>query len=58
MLFVQSMSAGSKFNVCSYGSDFSFMFGEKSAEYCEENLKLAMEQISTFKADLGGTEIY
>jgi len=48
MLFVQSLSVGSKFNVCSYGSDFSFMFGKKSVDYNEESLKTALDKISTF----------
>ena len=58
MLFVQSLSAGSKFNICSYGSDFSFLFGERSVNYDEKTLKEAMEKIEKFKADLGGTEIF
>ena len=43
MLFIQSLSPGSKFNVCSYGSNFSFMFGEKSVDYNELNLKTALD---------------
>ena len=58
MLFVQSLSAGSKFNICSYGSDFSFLFGERSVNYDEKTLKEAMEKILKFEADLGGTEIF
>jgi hypothetical protein len=58
MLFIQSLSAGSKFNVCSYGSDFSFLFGGTSVNYDEKTLKEALDSISKFTADLGGTEIY
>jgi len=48
MLFVQSLSAGSKFNVCSYGSNFSFLFGERTVSYNEETLKEAIDKISKF----------
>ena len=58
MLFVQSLSLGSKFNVCSYGSNFSFMFENQSIDYNEKSLKTALDQIQTIQADMGGTEIY
>jgi hypothetical protein len=47
MLFVQSLSLGSKFNVCSYGSNFSFMFENQSIDYNEKSLKIALDQIQT-----------
>ena len=57
-LFLQSLSYGCIFNVCSYGSDHEFMFNDGSVEYNEENLRTALEQIESFEADFGGTEIF
>ena len=34
------------------------MFEERSVEYNDENMRNAIEQIKTFEADLGGTEIF
>ena len=58
ILFIQSLPDGSQFNVCSYGSSHQFMFEERSVEYNDENMRVAIEQIKTFEADLGGTEIF
>ena len=58
ILFIQSLPEGSQFNVCSYGSSHQFMFEERSVEYNDENMRTAIEQIKTFEADLGGTEIF
>ena len=58
ILFIQSLPDGSQFNVCSYGSSHQFMFEERSVEYNDENMRTAIEQIKTFEADLGGTEIF
>ena len=57
-LFLYSLPAQSKFNVCSYGSRFKFMFPERSVDYNDQNLQTAIDQISTFNADFGGTQIY
>jgi hypothetical protein len=40
----------------SFGSNFEKLFPQ-SVIYNEENLKLAVSQLSTFEADMGGTEI-
>jgi hypothetical protein len=57
-LFLQSLSYGCRFNICSYGSTHQFMFkNDRSVEYNEATLKTAFEQVSTFDADYGGTEI-
>ena len=45
-LFLYSLPAGSKFNVCSYGSRHEFMFSERSVDYNDENMELAISQIS------------
>ena len=55
-LFVHSLPIGSMFNVVSFGSNFIKLFPQ-SVVYNEENLKLAVAQISSFRADMGGTEI-
>ena len=34
------------------------MFSQRSVEYNDENLELAIQQISQFRADFGGTRIY
>ena len=46
------------FNVCSYGSEHEFIFPNGSVEYNEKTLGQALELISTFDADFGGTEIF
>ena len=58
VLFLHSLPAGSKFNICSYGSQHTFMFEGRSVDYNDENLCMAVEEVSKFEADLGGTEIY
>lgn len=58
MLFLQSIEYGSLFNVCSYGTDHTFMFEDGSAEYDEETLEKALAEVQTFEADYGGTEIF
>ena len=55
-LFLHSLPIGSKFNVVSFGSKFAKLFPD-SVEYNENNLKIAVSQISNFKADMGGTEL-
>jgi uncharacterized protein with von Willebrand factor type A (vWA) domain len=55
-LFLYSLPSGSRFNVVSFGSEYSFMF-EKSVEYNDSNLDRAVKEIVTFDADMGGTEI-
>lgn len=59
ILFLFSLPAGSRFNVCSYGSRYEFLFdGERSVEYNDVNLKRAVNQVKSFEADFGGTVIY
>jgi hypothetical protein len=57
ILFLHSIPLGSRFNVISFGSTFIKVF-DQSVEYNEENLSIAKAKIESFKADLGGTEIY
>ena len=58
LLFLYSLPAGSKFNVCSYGTHHEFMFPERSVDYNDENMELAIAQITQFEANFGGTQIY
>jgi hypothetical protein len=55
-LFLHSLPVGSKFNVVSFGTNFSKVY-PKSVFYNEENLKIAVNEVSKFNADMGGTEI-
>ena len=56
-LFLHSLPVGSKFNVVSFGSSYVNLF-DHSLTYNDENFKKAIANVSTFDADLGGTEIY
>ena len=55
-IFLNSMPVGSYFNVLSFGSNFKYMF-DTSKEYSEKNLKSALEEISKFGGDMGGTDL-
>ena len=56
-LFIRSLPEGSKFNVVSFGSEFEVMF-EYPAEYTSKNISNSLQQLESFEADMGGTEIY
>ncbi|KAK0390535.1 hypothetical protein NLU13_0039 [Sarocladium strictum] len=56
-IFLKSLPSGTKFNICSFGSSFSFLYN-KSSSYTEKSLNKALEHVDTFAADFGGTEIY
>ena len=56
-LFLHSLPIGSRFNVFSFGSNFSSLF-LTSQPYCQESLDHAVSVVSTFTADMGGTEIF
>ncbi|OHE97722.1 vault protein inter-alpha-trypsin [Colletotrichum orchidophilum] len=56
-VFMKSLPVGSMFNICSFGSSFSFLF-RKSVTYDQNTLETAMRHIDTFDANYGGTEIY
>ena len=57
ILFLRSLPPGSKFNVISFGSDFSAMH-KNAVDYDQENLESAIAKVNDFNADMGGTEIY
>ncbi|KAL6900077.1 von Willebrand factor type A domain-containing protein [Trichoderma evansii] len=56
-VFLKSLPVGVKFNICSFGSSYSFLW-ERSQTYDENSLKMAISHINTFDANLGGTEMY
>lgn len=58
LLFLASIPPGSRFNIYSFGSNYSALFKDRSAIYNEENYKAAKSAVSSFEADMGGTEVY
>jgi uncharacterized protein YegL len=56
VLFLKSLPADSRFNIISFGSVFSSLF-ENSVIYNRETMNSAINQVSSYKADMGGTEI-
>ncbi|KAK3498719.1 von Willebrand factor type A domain-containing protein [Neurospora crassa] len=57
-IFLKSIPVGAKFNICSFGSTYEFLFSDGSRSYDHESLRLAMDYVSRMDADLGGTEMY
>lgn len=55
-IFLKSLPVGVKFNICSFGSTFTFLW-RKSKTYSQESLDEAVRHIATFSADYGGTEM-
>ncbi|QGI96351.1 hypothetical protein CEK26_009420 [Fusarium fujikuroi] len=56
-IFLKSLPVGVKFNICSFGSHFSFLW-DRSQSYSQETLDKAVQHIETFDSDYGGTEMY
>ncbi|KAM0265332.1 hypothetical protein ACHAQJ_000172 [Trichoderma viride] len=56
-IFLKSLPVGVKFNICSFGSQHSFLW-KKSKTYDQESLDEAIDHVSTFAANYGGTEMY
>lgn len=56
-LFLKSLPVGVKFNVCSFGTAYSFLFPKGSMPYDQTTLDEAVRHVQGFKADLGGTEV-
>ena len=46
MLFIQSLPFDCKFNVCSYGSEYDFLFSGGSLEYNDNTLSKALGAVS------------
>ncbi|KAH7230458.1 von Willebrand factor type A domain-containing protein [Fusarium redolens] len=56
-IFLKSLPVGVKFNICSFGSRFSFLW-DRSQTYSQETLDKAVQHVETFDSDYGGTEMY
>lgn len=55
-VFLKSLPLGVRFNICSFGSRYSFLWS-KSKVYSKETLDQATKHVNTFSADYGGTEM-
>ncbi|KAI0390159.1 von Willebrand factor type A domain-containing protein [Xylariaceae sp. FL0594] len=55
-IMLKSLPVGVKFNICSFGSQYSFLW-PKSKPYNDESLSEAIRHVDGFRADYGGTEI-
>jgi Vault protein inter-alpha-trypsin domain/von Willebrand factor type A domain len=55
-IFLKSLPVGVKFNICSFGSQFDFLF-PKSKTYDQTSMKEALNHLDTFSANYGGTEM-
>lgn len=56
-VFLKSMPTGVKFNIGSFGSNYSFLWPQ-SKSYTSETLQESMAHIETFNANMGGTETF
>ncbi|KIL86083.1 hypothetical protein FAVG1_10477 [Fusarium avenaceum] len=56
-IFLKSLPVGIKFNICSFGSRFTFLW-DRSQTYSQETLDKAVQHVQTFDANYGGTEMY
>ena len=56
-VFLKSMPAGVKFNICSFGSRHSFLW-DKSQNYTKDTLQQATSHVQAFGADMGGTQTF
>jgi hypothetical protein len=55
-LFLYSLPVGSKFNIVSFGPDFEPLY-KASVDYNDQTLHDAVDKVSKFDADMGGTEL-
>lgn len=55
-VFLKSLPVGVKFNICSFGSHYKFMWG-KSQNYDASSLKKALKYVDSIQSDMGGTEM-
>ncbi|EJT46156.1 hypothetical protein A1Q1_05367 [Trichosporon asahii var. asahii CBS 2479] len=56
-IFLKSLPQGVAFNICSFGSRFSFLW-PKSRLYDQKSVDEATRHVATFDANYGGTEMY
>jgi hypothetical protein len=55
-VFLKSLPIGVKFNICSFGSSYSFLW-KKSVTYSQTTLDEAIRHAEDFQANYGGTEM-
>ncbi|KAI0130397.1 von Willebrand factor type A domain-containing protein [Xylariales sp. AK1849] len=55
-LFVKSLNVGTKFNICSFGTHYTFLW-DRSRSYDQTSVDEAMTHIETLAANYGGTEM-
>ena len=56
-VFLKSLPAGVKYNICSFGRNYSFLW-PKSKSYTEANCNESLKHVDTFGSDYGGTETF
>lgn len=56
-VFLKSMPLGVKFNICSFGSSYRFLWPQ-SQSYTQETLAIANNHTKVFSSDMGGTETF
>ncbi|PHH50122.1 von Willebrand factor A domain-containing protein [Ceratocystis fimbriata CBS 114723] len=56
-VFLKSLPVGAKFNICSFGSNYSMLW-PKSRSYDNESFKEASLLVQNFRANMGGTNMY
>lgn len=56
-VFLKSLPVGVKFNICSFGSNHSFLW-PRSKTYEQSSLDQALKHVNSFGADFGGTEMF
>lgn len=56
-VFLKSLPVGVKFNICSFGSDHSFLW-PKSQAYSRDSVAEALAHVEGFSANYGGTETF
>ncbi|KAF9940986.1 hypothetical protein BGZ67_006224 [Mortierella alpina] len=56
-VFLKSIPIGVKFNICSFGSSFSYLWRESQA-YTQSTLDEAIQHVDSMQANFGGTEMY
>ncbi|GIZ42885.1 hypothetical protein CKM354_000613300 [Cercospora kikuchii] len=55
-VFLKSLPIGVRFNICAFGNRFQFLW-ETSQAYNEDNVNRAMDFVTGFGAQYGGTEL-
>ncbi|KAF9638775.1 putative von willebrand domain containing protein [Lasiodiplodia theobromae] len=56
-VFLKSLPVGVKFNICSFGSHFDFLW-PRSQSYSQASLEEAIRHVESFDANYGGTQIF